>query len=260
MKKHFKNDANIEIVEIADLPLFSEDAPVPIRIREIAHAIEESDGVIISTPEYDHSITASLKSVIEWLSYGALHPFTNVPVMIVGTSLGKMGTVFAQEHLRQIMNAPGLDAYVLPGNQFVLGPAAANFDENDNLSDPGTVKFLEIVFQNFITYMETVRPMRALAVDRTGGGKLAKQQEAGDGWRVEEVNLGYGSATDVFDGSPLDVDAMPALINPDDDADIIEQGDGWWIEATRLTDAVVTSVIVSAVDDEEDSTTGASIS
>ena len=28
-----------------------------------------SDGVIIATPEYNHSVPSSLKSVLEWLSY-----------------------------------------------------------------------------------------------------------------------------------------------------------------------------------------------
>ncbi|WP_349583775.1 NADPH-dependent FMN reductase [Leuconostoc citreum] len=35
MKKHFSTQANIEIVEIADLPLFSEDDDVPLRIVEL---------------------------------------------------------------------------------------------------------------------------------------------------------------------------------------------------------------------------------
>ena len=39
MKKHFINEAEIEVIEIAGLPLFSEDSmDLPERVREIAEA------------------------------------------------------------------------------------------------------------------------------------------------------------------------------------------------------------------------------
>ncbi len=44
--------------------------------------ITRADGVIY-TPEHNHTITAALKSVLEWLSY-EVHPFESKPVMIVG--------------------------------------------------------------------------------------------------------------------------------------------------------------------------------
>lgn len=47
--------------------------------------------MIISTPEYDHSIPAVLKSMIEWLSY-TTRPLIDKPVMITGASLGALGS------------------------------------------------------------------------------------------------------------------------------------------------------------------------
>ncbi|MYV36752.1 NADPH-dependent FMN reductase [Weissella cibaria] len=260
MKKHFNAQANIEIVEIADLPLFSEDAETPVRIAEIARQIAASDGAIISTPEYDHSITAALKSFVEWMSYGDLHPFTNLPVMIVGASLGRQGTNNAQEHLRQIMDAPGIDAFVLPGNQFLVGPAATNIDiKTDDMTDARTISFLETIFQNFMVFAKSLQPMRAMAFDRTSG---AMPTVAGEGV-VESVKLGYANLEKVMPGSGLDVDAVPTIISPDVDATVVEQGAGWWIEKTTLTDDVVASQLVTAGadidDDEEDATTGASM-
>ena len=93
MKKHFTKEAQIEIVEITDLPLFSEDIrEIPEGVQKIAEAIGEADGLIFSTPEYDHAITAALKSLIEWLSWMKPQPLNGLPVMIVGVSLGNMGT------------------------------------------------------------------------------------------------------------------------------------------------------------------------
>ena len=59
---HAKNTLRIklkiELVEIKDIPVFNKPADklLPAEILEIAAKIEEADGVIIGTPEYDHSI------------------------------------------------------------------------------------------------------------------------------------------------------------------------------------------------------------
>lgn len=62
MQKHFADKAEIELVEIKAIPVFNKpaDKQVPAEILEIAAKIEEADGVIIGTPEYDHSIPAVL--------------------------------------------------------------------------------------------------------------------------------------------------------------------------------------------------------
>ncbi|WP_373279826.1 NADPH-dependent FMN reductase [Lactococcus fujiensis] len=71
MKKRFGQLAQIDVLEISDLPLFSEDTlDRPDSVLFLSNKIAEADGLIISTPEYDHSITAALKSVLEWLSWG----------------------------------------------------------------------------------------------------------------------------------------------------------------------------------------------
>ncbi|HAB95841.1 MAG TPA: NADPH-dependent FMN reductase, partial [Enterococcus sp.] len=55
MKKMFANEAEIELVEIKDLPLFNkpESKELPVQVTQLAEKIAVADGVIISTPEYD---------------------------------------------------------------------------------------------------------------------------------------------------------------------------------------------------------------
>ena len=237
MKKHFNDQAQIEVVEITDVPLFCEDIKeVPVKVLEIARAIEEADGVIFSTPEYDHSITAGLKSLIEWLSWGSLHPLTNTPVMIVGVSLGNMGTVFAQENLRQILSSPGLDAFVLPSNQFLLGRAADSFNDRDELVDERTIGWLEHCFTNFMMYSKTLKPMRAMAQDRTGASVPKKEVqtprlEEGEGWYIEDTNLGIPT-TDADTGASESGNPKEAVKSAY--AQILEEGDGWWVEEVTL--------------------------
>ncbi|QGG61613.1 FAD-dependent oxidoreductase [Loigolactobacillus bifermentans] len=155
MRDLFEAQANIDICEIKDLPLFNEDLvnDVPTSVQTLSDKVEDADGVIFAVPEYDHAIPAALKSAIEWLSC-ATHPFKDKPVMIVGTSLGIQGTVRAQMNLRQILDAPGVDARVLAGNEFMLPQGGAKFDENNHITDPGSVNFLKQCFSNFTDFVQ----------------------------------------------------------------------------------------------------------
>ena len=128
MQRHFATKADIEILEITDVPMFNEtddqtDTPV---IQKFNQAISEADGVIISTPEHNHTIPSSLNSLIEWLSFN-IHPLDGKPTMIVGASYDVQGSSRAQLHLRQILDAPGVNATVMPGSEFLLGRAHRAF-------------------------------------------------------------------------------------------------------------------------------------
>lgn len=153
MKKYFESKAEIEILEITDVPMFnqSDNQSFSEVIQRFNDKIIASDGVIMATPEYNHSIPSSLKSLIEWLSFD-LHPLKGKPVMIVGASLGTQGSSRAQLHLRQILDAPGVEANVMPGYEFLLGSADKAFDEDGNLINEGTVDFLEICFLRFLRF------------------------------------------------------------------------------------------------------------
>ncbi|MTK07112.1 MAG: flavocytochrome c [Hungatella sp.] len=153
MKKHFESKAEIEVLDITDVPMFnqSDNQSYGEVIQMFNNKITESDGVIMATPEYNHSIPSGLKSLIEWLSFD-LHPLAGKPVMIVGASLGTQGSSRAQLHLRQILDAPGVDANVMPGYEFLLGNASKAFDEAGDLVNEGTIDFLDICFLRFMRF------------------------------------------------------------------------------------------------------------
>ncbi len=155
MKKHFEDLVSIDILEINEVPMFNEnsDQSDHYAVQQLYQAIEMADGVIISTPEHNHSIPSSLKSTLEWLSFN-LHPFDNKPVMIVGASYDVQGSSRAQLHLRQVLDAPGMNALVMPGGEFLLGTAHQAFDEIGNLKDSETVAFLESCLKKFIRFAE----------------------------------------------------------------------------------------------------------
>ena len=133
---------------------------VPEVVSELAKKIEAADGVIIATPEYDHSIPAVLQNALAWLSYG-IFPMVNKPVMIVGASLGTLGSSRAQLQLRQILDAPELKAAIMPGSEFLLGRAAQAFDEKGGLKDKATVKKLDLLFDDFRLFVKLNEKMAA---------------------------------------------------------------------------------------------------
>lgn len=154
MQKHFADKADIELLEIKDIPIFNKpaDKKVPEQILKIAEKIEAADGAIIGTPEYDHSIPAVLMSALAWLSYG-IYPLLNKPVMITGASYGTLGSSRAQLQLRQILNAPEIKANVLP-DEFLLSHSLQAFDKEGNLNDLDTFQKLDAIFDDFRLFVK----------------------------------------------------------------------------------------------------------
>lgn len=128
--------------------LINQQIKVPEVVQQVADKIEQADGVIIATPEYDHSVPAVLINALNWLSYG-IFPFVDKPVLIVGASYGRLGSSRAQLHLRQILDAPELQARIMPSSEFLLSFSLQAFDENNHLKDQEQVKELEGLFEDF---------------------------------------------------------------------------------------------------------------
>ena len=107
IRRHFKIKFELEVLEIDEVPMFNQDEKwdESFQLRLPNNKITRADGVIIATPEHNHTISAALKSVLEWLSF-EVHPFENKPVMIVGASYYDQGTSRAQVHLKHLVSMP----------------------------------------------------------------------------------------------------------------------------------------------------------
>ena len=160
MQKHFSDKADIEVLEIKQLPAFNEpeDKQTPAEVQAFSEKILAADGVIISTPEYDHTIPAPLASALEWIAYTS-RALINKPTMIVGASLGLLGTSRAQAHLRQILDAPELKARVMPGTEFLLGHSEQVLDDDNHLNNPEKVAELEEHFSEFQNFVELTKAL-----------------------------------------------------------------------------------------------------
>ncbi|RKQ29349.1 NADPH-dependent FMN reductase [Oceanobacillus halophilus] len=177
IQSHFREHATIELMEIKSLPVFNkpEDSSVPTDVKEMAEKIEQADGVIISTPEYDHAVPASLMNALNWLSYG-IYPFVDKPVMITGASYGTLGSSRAQAHLRQILDAPELKARIMPSSEFLLAHSLQAFNEDNQLVDPEQIEKLEGLFADFVIFVDLVTQL----VHAHGSNKKAAENFSWD--------------------------------------------------------------------------------
>lgn len=156
IQKRYQDKADIEILNVEDLPFFNQDDELdpPSIVKEVKSKIRESDGVLIVTPEYNHSVPGVLKNAIDWCSRGE-RVMVDKPVMIVGSSPGMLGTARAQIHLRQILNSPGIYARTLPGNEVFINSVHEKVDDFGQLNDQPTVQVLDRVTDNFIEWIKT---------------------------------------------------------------------------------------------------------
>lgn len=136
---------DFDFATVKGLPMFKEGVEAPADILALGEKIENAEMVLIASPEQQHSVTSALKSALEWLS-SAIHPFHGKPVVIVSTSPMPQGGARSQTRLKSILASPGFSAYVFNGDEFMMGFAPKQFDEEGNLVDPGTLKFLNHFF------------------------------------------------------------------------------------------------------------------
>jgi NAD(P)H-dependent FMN reductase len=158
MKKHFKQMADIEIYEISKLPAFSVDVPLEeqTEVWKLKQKVKAADGVVFSTPEYDHGIPAALKSATEWLSYHT-EVLKHKPVMVVGVSYGRQASARSQVQMRQILISPDCDANLLPGNEVLIGGASRVFSKDGRLINEDMRDNLEKCFTSFIQYIQVFK-------------------------------------------------------------------------------------------------------
>jgi chromate reductase len=160
-------DLDLKILEIGDLPIYSQDhdADMPGPARRLKAEIEAADAVLLVTPEHNRSFSTALKNAIDWASrpYGK-SSWAGKPVAVAGASLGPIGTAVAQQHLRTVLGH--LDAAVLgqPEVFFTFRPETLHAD--GNIADESARQFLRGFldrFRNWIDLTSRRNPPQAQA-------------------------------------------------------------------------------------------------
>lgn len=151
-------DCIFEFASMKDIPLYDQDeedkAGIPPAVVTLKEQIKAADGLLISTPEYNHGIPGVLKNTIDWLS----RPPKDIPeifhgrkIGLMGASPGRFGTAFAQTMWLPTLRY--LNVNLFPKQLFV---ALVNslFNEQGELIDLTMKKLLQDYMEGFVDFLQ----------------------------------------------------------------------------------------------------------
>jgi NAD(P)H-dependent FMN reductase len=154
--------ATLEVRTLHGIPLYDGDEeaahgspPVVLALKE---EIAAADGLILATPEYNHSIPGVFKNAIDWLSRpgkDVARVFGGKPVALLGASPGGFGTVRAQNAWLPVLRA--LSTQPWNGAELLVSRASRAFDESGDLVEEPTRVALAKYLAGFVAFVETTR-------------------------------------------------------------------------------------------------------
>jgi chromate reductase len=133
-------DFEIVFHDLRGLPMFDQDeyeaTGLPPGAVALVEAVQRADGIVIASPEFNHSVSGSLKNAIDWLSRVKPVPLVDKPVAIVSAATSPNGGIRGQYALRLILQP--LEAQVLLMPEVFIGGAKNKVDADGRLVDEAT--------------------------------------------------------------------------------------------------------------------------
>ena len=151
------DDLDFTEISIRELPLYSPDfdRDFPPESTALKEAIARSDAIMFVTPEYNRSIPGALKNAIDWASrpWGQ-NSFHHMPAVVIGASVGQIGTAVAQQSLRAVLSFCNARQMTAPEAYIHFRPGLISDD--GEVSDETTAGFLADFMEEFRVYTERV--------------------------------------------------------------------------------------------------------
>lgn len=160
--KQYGQGSTFELVDLKEVGLPMLDTPVPPSMmprnqskhqETWAKIIDEADGFIIVTAEYNHSIPASLKNAIDFLADEWAHK----PVAFLGYG-AEAGAARAMEHLREVagwLKMYDISEHVLIREYYLNQNEDGVYQFNDQQEKKAQAMIEQLVF-----WAETMKPAR----------------------------------------------------------------------------------------------------
>ena len=127
----------IEAFPIERLPFYDADLDARGATSEVdalREAIAASDGLLVVTPEYNHSLPAVVKNAIDWASRpAAAAPLKGRPVLLMGATAGRSAVKYALAHAGEILAFLGARVFE---RRLGIALAGERVDASGDLSDP----------------------------------------------------------------------------------------------------------------------------
>lgn len=128
-----------------DLPLYNGDVEaadgIPASVQKLAEQIASADAVVISTPEYNKSMSGVLKNALDWVSRTDGKPWAQKPVAIMSATAGRGGGERSQAALRLALQP--FRPRILQGPDILVASNYKEFDEQGVLTNERYLKALQ---------------------------------------------------------------------------------------------------------------------
>lgn len=135
--------ADVTFLDLKDLPMpiydgdIESEQGIPENARKFKQLLKEHHGFLIASPEYNSSISAALKNIIDWASRAEpgeqpLECFVGKTAALVAASPGALGGLRGLVTLRSILG--NIRVVVIP-EQHAISKAHEEFAEDGNLKE-----------------------------------------------------------------------------------------------------------------------------
>jgi len=133
------------------------DSGFPAEITHFVKLLQESNGLIISSPEYNFSTPGTLKNLIDWVSRMSPMPWKGYPILLMSASPSLVGGNRGLWHTRTPLEA--CNGFVVP-DMFSLASANTAFNEHGQLKDKTIFDRLTQNIAGFIPYVTAVKNLK----------------------------------------------------------------------------------------------------
>jgi chromate reductase len=154
-----QNDAEVTLIDLRDfpLPLYDGDLEgsggLPENGVKLYELFTTHDAILLSSPEYNSSLSGVLKNAIDWVSRpregdAPLAAFTGKVAGLLSASPGQLGGLRGLVHVRSILGNIGV--LVIP-DQVAVGSAHKAFSEDGSLNDERLSARIEHMVQSLVS-------------------------------------------------------------------------------------------------------------
>ena len=110
-------------------------------MQALADQIKGAEAVVISTPEYNKSISGVLKNALDWVSRTKGGPWADKPVAIMSAAAGRAGGERTQFALRLCMMP--FRTRIIQGPEVLIANSGQAFNDDGSLANERDAKNLQ---------------------------------------------------------------------------------------------------------------------
>ncbi|MDR9831744.1 NADPH-dependent FMN reductase [Vibrio sp. FNV 38] len=145
--------------KLDNLPFYCEDLAKnqPESIQQLISDVELADGIVVCTPEYNHSIPAVLKNAIDWVSRPAFNSvLKSKPVTIITQANSPVGGARAQAHTKLVFDSTL--SKIHPTHEMMITGINSVINAELQIEDTKVEGRLKRHIANFVEFIEAQQP------------------------------------------------------------------------------------------------------